>query len=146
MFVTLLIVTFAIAGIVSSFVVILFGKPIAGILKRIIVDDISNAWLKYMKFAIYVVGISAGVRIWELERYITPGRYDEKAKIIELTAERWVLEVYRTVIETMQGIAWMLLVFFVFALIAYVIVRVFELKHERSARQSRGWVDHCPQE
>ena len=129
MFITLLIVTFAIAVVVSSFVVLLFGKPIAGILRHIIVDDISNAWLKYMKFAIYVVGISTGVRVWELERYITPSRYDEKARIIELTSERWVLEVYRTIIETLQGIAWMLLVFFVFALIAYVIVRVFELRH-----------------
>jgi len=34
--------------------------------------------------------------------------------------------VYRTVIGTASGVAWMLLVFFVFALIAYVIVRVFE--------------------
>jgi ABC-type transport system involved in multi-copper enzyme maturation permease subunit len=137
MFITLLIVTFVIAVVVSSFVVLLFGKPIAGILRRIIVDDISNAWLKYMKFAIYVVGISTGVRVWELERYITPSRYDEKARIIELTSERWVLEVYRTIIETLQGIAWMLLVFFVFALIAYVIVRVFELRHRPQATDNR---------
>ena len=47
---------------------------------------------------------------------------------MELTFERWVLEIYRTVIETLQGIAWMLLVFFVFALVAYVVVRVAELK------------------
>lgn len=35
-----------------------------------------------------------------------------------------MLEIYRTVIEALQSIAWMLLVFFVFALIAYVIVRI----------------------
>lgn len=128
MFLTLLLVTFAIAATVSFFVVRLFAPPIDGILRRIIADDISQAWLKYLKFAIYVVGISKGVRVWELERYISPGRYDEKAQILELTSDRWVLEVYRTVIETLQGIAWMLLVFFVFALIAYVIVRVFELR------------------
>jgi len=29
----------------------------------------------------------------------------------------------------MQGVAWMLLVFFVFALIAYVVLRGFELHH-----------------
>lgn len=129
MFLTLLLVTFAIAAIVSFLTVRLFASPIGGILERIIADDISQAWLKYLKFAIYVVGISKGVRVWELERYISPGRYDEKAQILELTADRWVLEVYRTIIETLQGIAWMLLVFFVFALIAYVIVRVFELRH-----------------
>ncbi|MED5415647.1 MAG: hypothetical protein VYC64_11885 [Candidatus Latescibacterota bacterium] len=37
-----------------------------------------------------------------------------------------MLEVYRTLIGTLQSVAWMLLVFFVFALIAYVIVRVSE--------------------
>jgi hypothetical protein len=71
-----------------------------------------------------------GARVWELERYVTPARYDKDSRILELTTERWVLEIYRTIIETLQGIAWMLLVFFVFALIAYVIVRVFELKHK----------------
>ena len=84
--------------------------------------------MRYLKFAILVVGISAGVRIYELEKYITPQHWDKEAKIVQLTNERWVLEIYRTVIESLQGIAWMLLVFFVFALIAYVIVRIAELK------------------
>ena len=52
----------------------------------------------------------------------------DRVRIIAMTTERWVLEVYRTIIETLQGIAWMLLVFFIFALIAYVIVRGFELR------------------
>jgi len=129
MFLVLLIVTFTVAFAVSFLVVRLFAGPIDGILKRIVADDISFAWLKYMKFAIYVVGISKGVRVWELERYITPTRFDEKAQILQLTQDRWILEIYRTIIETLQGIAWMLLIFFVFALIAYVIVRIFELRH-----------------
>jgi hypothetical protein len=54
------------------------------------------------------------------------------AKILELNAERWVLEIYRTVIETLQGVAWLLLVFFVFALMAYVVVRVFEMRGNKS--------------
>lgn len=128
MFLTLLLITFAIAFVVCSVVVLIFGKPIGSILRRIIADEISTAWLRYLKFAIYVTGISAGVRVWELEKYITGSRYDAEVKMVELTRDRWVLEVYRTVIGTLQGVGWMLLVFFVFALIAYVIVRAFELK------------------
>jgi hypothetical protein len=56
---------------------------------------------------------------------------DSREQILQLTQDRWVLEIYRTIIETLQGIAWLLLVFFVFALIAYVIVRVFELKQKK---------------
>jgi ABC-type xylose transport system permease subunit len=128
MFLTLLAVTLLLSAIVAWAVSRAFSQPIERILSRIIADSISAAWVRYMKFAILVVGISSGVRIHELERYITAPQWSEKAKIIVLTPERWVLEVYRTVIETLQGIAWMLLAFFVVALLAYVMVRLSELK------------------
>ena len=127
MFFTLLIITFLIALAVSFGVVRLFDRPIASILRRIVAEELSGAWHRYIKFAAYVVGISGGVRIHQLERYISAPQKDEE--ILVLTSERWTLEVYRTVIETLQGIAWMFLLVFVVALVAYVLVRVFELKH-----------------
>lgn len=134
MFFTLLIVTFVLALLVSAILVRVFSQQIERILKRIINDAIHDAWLKYLKFAICVVGISSGVRIHEIERYINPDRYNKDSKVIELTTERWVLEVYRTIIETLQGIAWLLLVFFVFALIAYVVVRIFEMRSGKEVK------------
>jgi peptidoglycan/LPS O-acetylase OafA/YrhL len=131
MFITLLAATLVISFVVSTIVVLFFSKPIDKILDRIITDQISRAWSKYLKFAIYVTGLSSGVRIWELEKYITKPFYKD-AEIVQLTTERWVLEIYRTIIETLQGIAWMLLVFFVTALIAYVIVRVFEMMRNKT--------------
>ena len=129
MFIVLLVVTFAIAVIVSFLVVRLFQKSIATILGRIVAEEISEVWARYLTFAIYVVGVSGGVRVWDLEKYITP-RPDETgyAEVIVLNVDRWTLEVYRTVIGTLQSIAWMLLVFFIFALIAYVIVRGLEAR------------------
>ncbi|MDB5764618.1 MAG: hypothetical protein JWQ21_3613 [Herminiimonas sp.] len=123
-----LLITLLLASGVSVLVIRAFTSPLDSILKRIIADDISAAWLKYLKFAILVVGISAGVRIRELEKYAIPLRGGKEAGISDFGFERWVVELYRTAIETLQGIAWMLLVFFVFALIAYVIVRIAELK------------------
>jgi hypothetical protein len=78
---------------------------------------------------VLVVGISSGVRIWELEKYITPLRAGDSV-VMQLTTERWILEVYRTLIGSLEGIALLLLVFFIFALLAFVIVRVFELRRE----------------
>lgn len=135
MFLTLLLVTFAVSVLAAIVVARMFAKPIDSILERIIADKISAAWTRYMKFAILVVGVSAGVRIYELERYISPARFDNDAKVLELTQERWILEIYRTIIETLQGIAWLLLVFFVFALVAYVIVRIAEMKSGRRGHQ-----------
>lgn len=135
MFLTLLTITFVIALIVSFIAVRIFDKPIGNLLSRIIDDDISAAWLKYIKFAIYVVGISGGVKIWQLEKYITPQTKDG-VQII-LTTDRWILEIYRTIIDTLQSIAWMLLVFFIFALLAYVIVKGFELKKGKDAANAK---------
>lgn len=135
MFLTLLVVTLLLSASVSWLVSRAFSQPIDRILDRIIADTISAAWVKYMKFAILVVGVSSGVRIHELERYITAPQWLEadKARIIVLTPERWLLEVYRTIIETLQGVAWLLLVFFVVALLAYVVVRLSELKRGATA-------------
>lgn len=78
MFFTLLIVTFVLSLLVSAILVRVFSSPVERILKRIIADAIHDAWLKYLKFAICVVGVSSGVRIHEIERYITPDRYSRE--------------------------------------------------------------------
>lgn len=128
MFILLLVVTLLISSGISIAVMQAFAKPLSAILYRIIADEISAAWLKYLKFAILVVGISSGVRVREFEKYILPSQWDKDAKVVEFTTQRWVLELYQTAIETLQGIAWMLLVFFMFALVAYVIVRIAETR------------------
>ena len=127
MFFTLLFVTFTLSIAVSFSVVKTFDKPIAAIFNRIIKDEISTVWEKYIKFAAYVVGISGGVRIYQLERYISAPHKD--TEVLVLNSERWTLEVYRTIIETLQSLAWMYLVVFIFSLMAYVVVKGFELKH-----------------
>lgn len=128
MFLTLMFVTLLLSAVVSLLAARAFAPPLQHILQRLIADPIYQAWQRYMQFAIFVVGISSGVRIYDLERYISPMAGDKDATILTLTHERWVLELYRTIIETLQGIAWMLLVFFVVSLIAYVIIRLAELK------------------
>ncbi len=121
MFLTLLLVTFAIALAVSFAAVRLFDRSIAAILSRIVDDDLGAAWHRYIRFAAIVVGVSGGVRIRELERYISAP--DRDAEVLALNAERWTLEVYRTVIETLQAVAWMLFAVFVVSLIAFVLAR-----------------------
>jgi hypothetical protein len=129
MFLTLLLVTFSVALIVAFIVARLFSQPIRRILERVVAPDLAGAWHRYLLFALYVVGISGGVRLWSLEQYVNPR--DPNAPPLVLTRERWTLEVYRTVIETLQSTAWMLLVAFVFLLIAYVIARGLELRAAR---------------
>ena len=134
MFLALLFVTVVVAFAVSAVTALVFTKPLDSILKRIIADAISSAWLKYLQFAILVVGISSGVRVHDLERFLGPGA--GSAQTSGLSLDRWVWEIYQTTIESLQGITWMLLVFFVFALIAYVIVRIGEGRKEQTSSET----------
>lgn len=128
MFITLLVVTFVIALAVSAIVALMFRGPLNKILDRIIKDDISSVWAKYIIYVLFVVGISSGVRVWNLKQYIDPPVPEGRVQLV-LDTNHWVLEVYETIIGTLQGIAWMLLVFFVFALVAYIVVRLAEMRH-----------------
>ena len=136
MFITLLIVTLLIAVATSLLVLRLFDRLIRKILDRVVAAELSAAWNRYLSFAVVVVGVSGGVRIWSLEKYIT-ARTDDGEPIV-LNADRWILEVYRTLIGTLQSVAWILLVFFIFALIAYVIMRGFELRRQGRPPEDDG--------
>ena len=128
MFITLLIVNLVVAFLVSLTIAKFFQKPVNKILQRLVGEEIYLTWSRYILFAIYVVGISGGVRIWDLEKYITP--QTQGGMVIQLTSERWVLEIYRTIVGALQSDAWMLLVFFIFALLAFVIVKGLELRKQ----------------
>lgn len=131
MFILLLVVNFIIAFIVCLIIARIFRSPLDRILQRLVADEIYSTWSKYILFAIYVVGISGGVRVWDLEKYINPQTKD--GTILQLTSERWILEIYRTIIGTLESNTWMLLVFFIFALVAFVIVKGLELKKQPKA-------------
>ena len=125
MFIALLAIVLVLSAIVCFAVTLVFRKQVDRILQRLVGEDIYTAWSKYLLFAVYVVGISGGVRVWELDRYITPVKDQQ---IIELTSDRWFLEIFRTVIGTLQSVAWVLLLFFLVALIALMLVKGREMK------------------
>jgi hypothetical protein len=129
MFLTLLIVTFVVSTVVSIIVALAFSKPIDQILARIIGDEISSAWRRYVMFALYVAGISNGVPTYDLQQYFNPP--NQTTTIVPFTTNNWIFEVYRAVIGTLEAISWVLLIFFIFALLAFVVVRVFEMKKSK---------------
>jgi hypothetical protein len=123
MFVALLVASFVLALVMSATVAWLFAKPIDGILHRFLGDRISATLSKYLRFATVVVGISAGTRVRPLEEYIAAPSYNKADLRAALTQEFWALELYRTFVATLQGIALMFFVVAVVAIIALVIVR-----------------------
>ncbi len=94
-------------------------------------------------FAVIVVGLSSGVNLYKLEQYTegSQGRWVDRPGVEKqhddqewqppvLNNETWTLEIYRSIVGTIQGIAWALLVFFLVSLVAFVIVRGQESQGE----------------
>lgn len=127
MFIRLLVVTFAVAAASSTVAAMVFSRPVSKLFGRIVSEELASVWKRYIFFALYVVGISGGVRLFSLERYITP---DKDGQLLKLTSDRWVVEIYETVLGSLQAVAWMLLIVFLFALIAYVVLRGHEMKRK----------------
>ena len=119
----LMLSIFVVCFIVSIIIANYFRNSIDAILRKIIVDDIYSAWHKYMLFAIYVVGISSGVKIWNLERFLNP--IEDNCNGLVLDTARWIIEVYRAIIGSLTGIAWLLLIFFIVCLVIVSLKKVF---------------------
>lgn len=128
MFITLLAVTLGVSLLTSGIVVFFFRGSIRQILHRIIGEDVASAWQRFLTFCLFVVGVSAGAQVWKLEQYLQPqiNGPDGKPRVLTLDGAAVALEVYRTIIQVLQGMAWALLVFFVVALIAFVLVKIGE--------------------
>lgn len=136
MFLVLLLLTLVVALLTSGIVVAVFRRPTRQILDRIIGAELAPAWHRFLLFAIYVVGVSSGVQIWKLEQYVrveNAGPEPSGRVPLALNAESMGLEVYRTILQVLQAVAWALLVFFVVALAAFVFLRRGESHRERGA-------------
>ena len=130
MFLSLLVALLAIAMLLTSVVVFTFHKPIQGIFNRLIGDALAESWVRFLTFALYVVGISSAVHGHRLDKYVTT-QHDGNLRAA-LNMNTWVLEIYQSVRSVLGGLAWSLMSFFVVALIAFIIVRAFELKRGKN--------------
>ena len=124
MFISLMMASLVLSAVVCYAVNFVFKGTIKKLLYKVVSEDLASAFHRYLQFAIFVIGIGGGVRLFELEKYINPTKTMPDGKIVPiiLDSDRWVLEMVRTVIETLQSIAWLLFFFFIVILIAYLIV------------------------
>jgi hypothetical protein len=120
-FLQLLAVSIAVSVITSWAVVLLFDNPIRMMCRHLVGETLSSAWHRFLRFGLLVTGISSGVSMWTLEKYVTPRSKD--AEIVALNLDRWTLEVYRSAIGTLQATACALFTFFLVALIAHVVLK-----------------------
>ena len=138
MFVNLLVASFLVALALSATIAWISKEAIDAILRRFVVDPVVRAGFeKYIRFAIVVVGISGGTRVKPLQEYIAAADYNKPAMLAALTQEFWALELYRTVIGALEGVAGLLLICIFLALIAPAVLRMLKIEPVKPVADSQ---------
>lgn len=120
------IVSIIVAAIVSFGVMMVFARVISTIFGDIFQDKfrINNAFIKYVKYATFLVGVSRGAIVHQLKFDIW-SHYDtirEMAPDLDFDRVAWLTATYVTIMETLRALAYMYSALFIIILIAYVIV------------------------
>ena len=125
-------ISFVTAGLVSFFVASVCETPLAILMRRIIQNETSHTFTRYVRYATYLVGISYGATV-------NPLSSELKAQILESISIRnvpnfpewwmWLIWIPTVIMQSLTAIASMYLVFFIFGLIAYITVKVREKWH-----------------
>ena len=129
MFIALFGASFVLALALSATIAWLSREALDTILRRFVVDPVvRSGFAKYIRFAIVVVGISNGTRVKAFQEYISAAEWNKPALQAALTQEFWTLELYRTVMGTLEGVAGLLLLCTFLALIAPAVLRMLKVE------------------
>ena len=124
------IVSVVVAAVVSFGVMMVFARLISAIFGDIFQENfrINNAFIKYVKYATFLVGVSRGAIAHQLQ-FDVWSHYEtikEMAPNLDFDRVAWLTATYVTIIETLRALAYMYSALFLITLIAYVIVTVRE--------------------
>jgi hypothetical protein len=128
MFIGLFAVSLVLALTISALIAGIAKHVVESILHRFLADRIAAAVSTYFRYAIFVVGISDGTRSRLLFDYISFSPWERAKLVAEVTPEFWALELYRTTVQTLEGILGLVFVFSFVTFVAIVLIRKANLK------------------
>src|SRR5215470_7953374 len=134
MVVVFFLASFAVAVGISGLLAWLFKIPVENLLRYLVERDVAEAWTKYAFFLLLVVGVASRTRIRLLEEYLAAPVWNQTAIQGQMTQAFWVLEMYRTLIGAVEGIAWMLVLLALMGVGAYFVLR----KNKTNQTQAAG--------
>jgi len=143
MFVILFLASFALALALSLFIAYISRDAIDSILRRFVGDDAVRAGFeKYIRFGIVVVGIMGGTRVRALQEYIAASSWNKTALEAALTQEVWVMEMYRTIIGTLEGLVLLLLICILLAFIVPAVNRMLKGEPQKTSEGQKKSPEH----
>ena len=117
------------AGLVSFFVAIVCNKPLSILMQRIIQNETSRMFTKYVRYATYLVGISYGVTVNPLSFELRIHMH-ERISIDRVSFYpewwMWLIWIQHIIMQSLTAIASIYMALFILGLIAYITVKVRE--------------------
>lgn len=122
-------VAFITAGLVSFCVASVCEKPLSILMRRIIQNETSSTFTRYVRYATYLVGISHGVNVNPLSSELAM-HILERISIDRVSNYPewwlWMSSIQTVIMQSLIAIAFMYLALFVLGLIAYITLKVRE--------------------
>jgi hypothetical protein len=125
--------SFASAIAVAACVLLFFSGSIDEALRRVLPSEMTQAWSRYVKFALFVVIFTGGMRLTELAQFLTMRAPSGPP----LTAAQGLLEVFRSIAGSLIAASATLLVIFGATLAIDALKRVYQSRLA-AAEQSRS--------
>lgn len=123
---SLLLAKILVSLLVCFLTLAVFRGPFEDLAIKALTLDFWNAWKTLIYLSVYVMGLSRGVLVDELERFTRFAR-TKKDRSDDMSRDEWILEVTKTVIESLKAIALMLLLFLAVASIILLIRMKFSV-------------------
>jgi hypothetical protein len=137
MFVLLFLASFVLALALSLVIASISRDAIDSILRRFVADDAVRAGFeKYIRFGIVVAGIVGGTRVRALQEYIAASSWNKTALEAALTQEVWVMEMYRTIVGTLEGLVLLLLICILLAFVVPAVIRMLKGEQQEAPKKS----------
>ena len=130
MFYALFFVQLGVALAASLGAAVLFDRATGAVFVRAFGEEVGRGWRWLVRFAVLVVGVASGVRVYDLERFAEEGRGPR------LNAAQWLLEVYRAALGALESVVWALLLFFLVILFIALLGRRAERPAGRPAERA----------
>lgn len=131
----IIILAYAVAGIVAVLVTALFSKSIDRVLAGLIAGEIASAWSLFIKFALFVATFTAGMPAGDQGKYIGWS----VPVVIPPVQGDGTMFVMKSVGGALLGASWFLLIFFGVTLTAGAgarLIMALRLKKEKEAREA----------
>ena len=116
----LLIAKILVSLAVCSITLLIFRGPFENLAVKALSQEFWLAWKMLIYLSVYVVSLSRGVLVDELEHFTRLAK-TTKIRAESMSKDEWTLELTKTVIESLKAIALMLLLFLAVASVILLI-------------------------